>query len=386
MEELSEGYLRIKAERVTQLLDLVGELSLSATAVMQHPRVRELEELDSALHRLGNLIRELQTLSSGLRLVSIGTVLKRMQRLVRDLSHQTGKPLELVIEGGEVQVDKNLVDQLHDPLVHLVRNAVDHGIESPEERAASGKPPVGRITLTALQRGREVHIQVADDGRGLNREAILERAREMGIVAPNEEPDDQTVWRYIFYSGLSTVQRVSSLSGRGVGLDVVQAAVKSLQGRILVDTAAGKGTCITLCIPITLAFLDSLVTCSRGRLYALPIDVVREVIKPSVTQIVHSTAGNAELIRVRDELIPIRRLSRFYHESGEERPLAEQMLVVVHTTGGPVGIPVEEVVGQQSVTVKPLQGISSTIRGGAAYALLESGEVAIVLDCEQVGE
>ncbi len=386
MDELSEGYLRIKAERVTQLLDLVGELSLSATKVIQHPRVRELEELDSALHRLENLIRELQTLSSGLRLISVGTVLKRMQRLVRDLSHQTGKPLELIIEGSEVQVDKSLVDQLHDPLVHLIRNAVDHGIESPEERVAAGKPPTGRITLTAVQRGREVHIKVADDGRGLNRQAILEKAREMGLLAPDEEPDDQTVWRYIFHSGFSTVCQVSSLSGRGVGLDVVQAAVRALQGRILLDTTAGKGTCVTLCIPITLAFLDSLVTCLRGRLYAIPIDVVREIIKPSENQVVRNTAGNSETIRVRDELIPIRRLSRFYNETGSERPLAEQMLVLVNTTAGPVGIPMDEIIGQQSVTVKPLQGLSSSIRGSAAYALLESGEVAIVLDCEQVGK
>jgi two-component system chemotaxis sensor kinase CheA len=171
-----------------------------------------------------------------------------------------------------------------------------------------------------------------------------------------------------------------------VGLDVVQATIRALQGRILVDTSPGRGTWITLCIPITLAFLDSLVTGLRGRLYAIPIDVVREIIKPSENQEVRTPAANSETIRERDELIPVRRLSRFYNEAGSERPLAEQMLVLVNTTDGPVGIPMDEIIGQQSVTVKPLQGLSSSVRGGAAYALLESGEVAIVLDCEQVGK
>ena len=217
-----DAYLRIKAARVTQLLDLVGELGLAAAEVTQHPQLRglELKDFEIAVHRLELLIRELQDLASSLRLVPVGTVFKRMQRLVRDLSHQTGKPLDLVLEGVDTQIDKNLVDQLHDPLMHLIRNAVDHGMESPEERSAAGKPKKGRIILTAAQQGREIHITVADDGQGLNRQAILERAREVGLVGADEEPDDSTVWSYIFHSGMSTAQEVSSLSGRGVGLDV----------------------------------------------------------------------------------------------------------------------------------------------------------------------
>ncbi len=381
------AYLRIKATRVTQLLDLVGELGLAAAEVTQHPQLRglELEGFDIVVHRLELLIRELQDLASSLRLVPVGTVFKRMQRLVRDLSHQTGKPLDLVLEGGDTQIDKNLVDQLHDPLMHLVRNAVDHGIEDPEERTVAGKPEKGRIILTAAQQGREIHITVADDGRGLNREAILERARERGLVDANEEPDDSTVWGYIFHSGLSTVHEVSSLSGRGVGMDVVQATIRSLRGRIMVESLPGQGTVISLCIPLTLAFLDSMVVRLEERLFAIPIDVISEVIKPDAGQVTHTSADDSEVVRVRNELTPVCRLQRFYEEAGEERPLDEQIMVVVQTSNGMLGVPVDEIVGHQQVTIKPLEGQVQDIRAGAGYALLGSGEVAIALDCERLG-
>jgi two-component system chemotaxis sensor kinase CheA len=321
-----------------------------------------------------------------LRLVPIGTVFRRMQRLVRDLSHQTGKPLDLILEGGENQIDKSLVDQLYDPLMHLVRNAVDHGIESPEERIAAGKPETGRIVLEAAQQGREIHITVADDGRGMDREAILRRARELGLAGADEEPDDSTVWSYIFRSGLSTAREVSSLSGRGVGMDVVNDTIQSLRGRILVESFRGMGSVISLCIPLTLAFLDSMVVRLRDRLYAIPIDIIDEVIKPGAEQVTRTSATQSEFVRVRDELTPVCRLPRFYQEAEDERLLVEQILVVVRTTKGLLGVPVDEIVGQQQVTMKPLQGQVQEIRAGAGYALLGSGEVAIALDCERLGQ
>jgi two-component system chemotaxis sensor kinase CheA len=383
-----DAYLRIKAAQVSQLLDLVGELGLAAVEVVHHPELEklELESFESAVHRLENLIRDLQDLASSLRLVPIGTVFKRMQRLIRDLSHQTSKPLNLVLEGGDTPIDKNLVDQLHDPLMHLIRNAVDHGIEAAEERAVAGKPKEGRIVLVAAQQGREIHITVADDGRGLDREAILKRAREIGLVSADEEPDDSTVWSYIFHSGLSTAQEVSSLSGRGVGMDVVNAAIRSLRGRIVVESFRGMGTVIGLCIPLTLAFLDSMIVRQRDRLYAIPIDVVSEVVKPEAAQVTHTSANDGELVRVRNEWTPVCRLQRFYDEAADEHPLIEQILVVVQTTSGMLGIPVDEIVGQQQVTMKPLQGQVRGIRAGAGYALLGSGEVAIMLDCERLGQ
>jgi two-component system chemotaxis sensor kinase CheA len=382
-----DTYLRIQAAQVTHLLDLVGELGLAAADVTQHPDLEalELEGFAISVHRLENLIHELQDLASSLRLVPVGTVFKRMQRLVRDLCQQTGKPITLILQGGDTKIDKSLVDQLHDPLMHLIRNAVGHGIESPQERSAADKPKEGRVTLTAAQQGREIHITVADDGRGLDREAILARAREVGLVGADEVPDDSAIWNYIFHSGLSTASEVSSLSGRGVGLDVVQAAIRSLQGRTVVESSPGEGTRITLCIPLTLAFLDSMVVRLQERLYAIPIDVINEVIKPHAEQVAHASADDSDLIRVRDELMPVCRLQRFYEEAGEERPLVEQIVVVVRTTKGILGVPVDDILGQQQVTMKPLQGQVQDIRAGAGYALLSSGEVAIALDCERLG-
>ncbi|MCP4543560.1 MAG: chemotaxis protein CheA [Chloroflexi bacterium] len=383
-----DAYLRIRAAKVSQLLDLVGELGLAAAEVIHHPKLEELEfeGFESAVHRLENLLRDLQDLTSSLRMVPVGTVFKRMQRLVRDLSHQTNKPLDLILEGVDTQIDKNLVDQLYDPLMHLIRNAVDHGIESADERVAAGKSKKSRIVLAAAQQGREIHITVADDGRGLNRGAILERAREIGLVGADEEPDDNTVWSYIFHSGLSTAQEVSSLSGRGVGMDVVNAAIRSLRGRIVVESFTGLGTVLSLCIPLTLAFLDSMVVGLQDRLYAIPIDVISEVIKPSAEQVTHTSANDTELVRVRDELTPVCRLERFYNDVCPERPLVEQILVVVQTSNGMLGVPVDEIIGQQQVTMKPLRGQIQGVRAGASYALLGSGEVAITLDCERLGQ
>jgi len=382
----SDAFLRIKAAKVSHLLDLVGELGLVAATVTHHPQLEalELDGFDIAVHNLELLIREIQDLTSGLRLVPVGSVFIRTQRQVRDLSQQTGKPVNLTMTGEDIEMDKVLLDQLSDPLMHLVRNALDHGLESPAERLAGGKPEHGNLTLAATQQGREIQIAVADDGRGLNRAKILEKARAGGLISPTEEPDDAAVWRYIFHSGLSTALEVSNLSGRGVGMDVVQTTIQALRGRITVDSQPGQGTCITLHIPLTLAFLDSMIVRSQNRLFAIPIDEVAEVVKPEAEQV--TSVSNDEVVRLRNQLIPVCRLQRFYAEAGRQRSLTEQVLVVVLANQGLLGLPVDEVVGQQQITMKPLNGQLKDIRGGAGCALLASGDIAIALDCEQLSQ
>lgn len=383
-----DSLLKVKAVKVSRLLDLVGELSLVATDVTRHPDLAglELEGHAIAAHNLELLIRELQDLAASLRLVPIGDVFKRMQRLVRDLAHQTDKAVDLVLEGEETEIDKVLIDQLHDPLMHIIRNAVDHGLESTEERLAAGKPEQGRIVLAAHQQGQEIRITVADDGRGLDREKILAKARSQGLIGPHENPDDAVVWNYIFHSGLSTAQEISNLSGRGVGMDVVQAAIRALRGRIIIASQPGEGTCLTLHIPLTLAFVDSMIIRLQKQLYAIPLNVVNEVIKPEAEQVVHSSIDQSELVRIREELVPICRLPKFFQQAEEALSPQEQIMVVVHTTNGPLGLAVDEVIGQQQVTMKPLAGQLKDIRAGAGCVLLGTGEVAIVLDCEQLSQ
>jgi two-component system chemotaxis sensor kinase CheA len=386
-DKTEEAFLRIKADKVTQLLNLVGELSLAAASVRHQAELEGVESdaFESVFHRMDLLVRDLQTLASDLRLIPVAGVFRQMQRLARDLSHQTGKPLDLVLEGGETEIDKVVVDELGDPLVHLIRNAVDHGLEPPTERAAAGKPERGCIRLAAANRGGEILITVSDDGRGLNRARILERCRKLGLFGPTDEPEEVALWDCIFHPGFSTAGTVSSLSGRGVGMDVVQNRIQALRGRVVVSSRPGQGTRVTMHIPLSLAFQDSMIIRSQSRLYAIPVEAIQEIFQPHAGQIVHAAVDRSEAIRVREEMAPICRLQRFYREQGAERPLAEQVMVMIQSSKGIFCLPVDEIIGQQQVTMKPLQGELRHIRAGAGWAMMGSGEVVLALDCERLG-
>jgi len=381
-------FLRVEADKIDRLMDLVGELSLGLSEVIHSPDLvgLELTEFEKSAHRLLMVVREIQDTSAELRKVSVGDVFRRMRRMVRELERQTGKKIELSLVGEDTEIDKVVADRLYEPLVHVLRNSADHGLESTAERVANGKSETGNITLTAAQLGGDIQITVADDGRGLHREKILARARERGLVGMNEEPEDSNLWKVIFQPGFSTAETVTNLSGRGVGMDVLNATMKALRGRISVDSKAGAGTQVNLSIPLSLAFLDSLVMRIGQRLYATPVDVVSEVFRPELRQISTVSAENgAEMIRVREELVPVCRLQRFYGEDCQElKPLETLVIVVFKTSYGQIGLPVDEMYDQQQVVMKPLQGQLSAIRASIGCALLVTGEVAVVLDCEEL--
>jgi len=381
-------FLRVQADKVDRLMDLVGELSLGVSEAIHSPDLvgLELSEFEKSAHRLRMIVREIQDTAAELRQVSVGDVFRRMRRMVRELERQTGKKIELAMVGEDTEIDKVVADRLYEPLVHVLRNSADHGLESPAERVAVGKPETGRITLTAAQLGGDIQITVADDGRGLHREKILARARERGLVGINEEPEDSSLWKVIFQPGFSTAEAVTNLSGRGVGMDVLNATMKDLRGRIAVDSKAGDGTRVNLSIPLSLAFLDSLVMRIGQRLYATPVDVVSEVFRPELGQISTVSAGNgAEMIRVREHMVPVCRLQRFYGEDCQTlQPLDTLVIVVFKTSFGQIGLPVDEMYDQQQVVMKPLQGQLGSIRASLGCALLGTGEIAVVLDCEEL--
>ncbi len=380
-----DNFLRISADKVGRLMDLVGELGLVSAEILHHPDLEglDLKGFESSAHRLEGLIREIQDESSGLRLVPVGSVFKRMQRLVRDVSKQINKDIALVLVGEDTEVDKVIVDRLYDPLVHLVRNSADHGLETAEERKAAGKKGKGTITLAASQQGGEVQILIRDDGKGMNRERILSRAVERGLIGADENPDDETVWNFIFDAGFSTNDQVSKLSGRGVGMDVVKTTIQELRGRIEVKSAPGRGSTVILRIPLTLAFLDAMVIRLGQRLFAIPVDVVSEAFKVKENQVTSTSVDGSEVIRVRDVLIPVLRLEDFYEEDYEHSSLVGRIVVLARTSHGEVALPIDEIVSQQQVTMKPLQGQLKKIRAGVGCAMLGSGDVAIALDCEQ---
>jgi two-component system, chemotaxis family, sensor kinase CheA len=384
------GLMRVPSERIGRLMDLVAELSLSVAETVRSPDLAglELSHFETAVHRLMMIVREVQDAATDMRLVPVDEVFKRLRRMVRELERQTGKKIEVIVTGGETQIDKLVADRLYDPLLHVLRNAADHGLEPPAERLAAGKPETGRIFLSASQVGSEVRIVVVDDGRGLNRARILAKARERGLFGPDEEPEPAALWKIIFEPGFSTAENVSNLSGRGVGMDVLNTTMAELRGRILVDSTQGEGTRVALHIPVSLAFLDCIIMRLGPRLFAVPIEVVSEIARPGPDDLPRLSAdGGREIFRLRGQSVPVCRLERFFDGINDPpRPAnaPPQVIVVFQTASGLLAVPVDEILDRQQVVMKPLAGRLSRIRASYGCALLGTGEVALVLDCERL--
>ncbi len=388
----SGGLLRVSAEKVSRLMDLVGELSLSVSEVVRSPDLTragiDLTEFEKSAHRLTMVVREVQDAAAELRLVPVGEVFRRLRRMVRELERQTGKQIELILEGEDTAIDKVVSDRLYEPLLHVIRNSAGHGLETPGERKAAGKPETGRIVLAAAQLGSEIQITIEDDGRGLNRERILARARERGLIGAEAEPDDPSLWRLILEPGFSTAEHVTALSGRGVGMDVLNSTMKDLRGRIAIGSQNGRGCRVRLSIPVTLAFLDCLVMRLGHRLFATPVDAVANIFRPSAGQIVEIPGEEGgEMVRVWESYVPICRLPHFYGEESDGlTPLDRSTVVVFNTSSGLIGLPVDEMLNQQQVVMKPLTGQLENIRASWGCALLGTGEIALVLDCERLAK
>jgi two-component system chemotaxis sensor kinase CheA len=381
--------LRVSSDKIGRLMDLVGELSLSVSETINSPELVELDLVgfEAAAHRLSMIVREVQDAATELRLVPVGEVFRRLKRMVRELERETGKKIELVIEGDDTAIDKMVADRLYDPLLHVVRNSIDHGIEAPEARTEAGKPPKGKLTLSAAQTGSEVRIQVIDDGRGLSRDKILKKARERGLFGPTEEPEPSALWKVIFQPGFSTAEAVTTLSGRGVGMDVLNSTMKDLRGRIAVDSEAGAGTTVSLHIPLSLAFLDCIIMRLGTQLFSVPVEDISEITKPGNGDIVEISAKNGEeMLRLRGHMIPVVRLDKFYHRlSPSDHALRDMVFIVFETSHGRIAVPVDEVLDRQQVVMKKLTGTLANVRASWGCALLSGGEVALVLDCERLG-
>ena len=383
------GLVRVSSDKIGRLMDLVGELSLSVSETVNSPDLEglELAGFETAVHRLTMIVREVQDVATELRLVPLDDVFKRLRRMVRELERQTHKKVNLVVEGADTPIDKMVADKLYDPLLHVLRNSADHGLEGPEERVEAGKSERGTITLSATQIGSEVRITVADDGRGLNREKILKRARERGMFGPDEEPEPSVLWRAIFEPGFSTAENVSNLSGRGVGMDVLNTTMNQLRGRITVDSEQGKGTRVSLHIPVSLAFLDCIILRLGVQLFAVPVDSVAEIVRPTNGEVTSISAESyREMLKIRGNHIPVCRLDEFYNGATGEKPDTDlpEILVVFNTDTGEIAIPVDEVLDRQQVVMKPLTGRLMNVRASFGCALLGTGEVALVLDCERI--
>jgi two-component system chemotaxis sensor kinase CheA len=376
--------VRVDLDRIDKLMNLVGEIvitqSMLAECVRSLPYDVHAKTAEGML-TLSRQTRELQDHVMAVRAQPVKAVFQRMPRLVRELAQTLGKEVRLVLEGENTEVDKTIIEELADPLTHMIRNSMDHGLETPDERAAAGKPREGTIRLIAEHRAGRIVISVTDDGRGIGRERLLAKARSRGLVGADERLAPEEIDQLIFAAGLSTADAVSDISGRGVGMDVVRRNVESLGGRISVDSEPGRGCKFTLALPLTLAVLEGMVIrCGNDR-YVIPIASVIETQHLAATPIERLPFGQ-EVLRWRGEVTPLYRLGAVMGSTGTTR---ENIIIIAENErGNNVGIAVDEIVGQQQVVVKSLEANYGAVNGASAATILGDGLVALILDIDSM--
>jgi two-component system chemotaxis sensor kinase CheA len=368
--------VRVPAERLDELMDRVGELVIAQSRLSQLANSSADIMLRSVSEDVERLSGELRDTMMVLRMVPVGSLFARFRRLVHDLSRETGKEIELITEGETTEVDKTVVERLADPLVHLVRNSIDHGIEGPDERRASGKESAGKLILSAHQTGGEVIITIKDDGRGINRERVRAKAESSGLIQPGQQLMDQELLQLIFQPGFSTAAQVTNLSGRGVGMDVVKKTVEALRGTIDMSSKPGEGSEVSLRIPLTLAIIDGLlVRVGKGR-YVVPLSAVEECLEISIEEDLRSRGRS--FISLRDSLVPFLRLRELFRTGTQ--PDQHQKVVVISTGTERVGLVVDQIIGDHQTVIKSMSKLHHDVVTFSGATILGDGSVALILD------
>lgn len=379
----SRSAVKVDTAKLDQLVDLVGELVIAQSLVQLDPALAALGDPKTAknLNQLGRITSELQKTAMSLRVIPVGQAFQRMARVFRDLVRESNKQARLETAGEDAELDRTIVEQLADPLMHMVRNAVDHGLEPPEAREKAGKPAEGRIRLSATHQSGHVVIEVSDDGRGLDQDKILRKAIERGLVKEHAQLSPSEILDLIFEPGFSTSEQVTAISGRGVGMDVVKREIEKLRGRVEVRSEAGKGTTFFLRVPLTLAIIDALVVKHGVNRFILPLFTVREILKPRGQEI-NTVEGRHEVALLRDRIVPVLRMETLLGELNSSKPTEDSVLVVVEAGPRRVALAVDEVVGKQEVVIKSLGDWMGRVRGVAGGAILGDGSVGIILDLD----
>lgn len=368
--------LRVPAERLDELMDRVGELVIAQARLSQIANSSSDTALKTIAEELERLSSGLRDTTMGIRMVPIGTIFSRFRRLVHDLSGELGKQIEFITTGEETELDKTVIERLADPLVHLIRNSVDHGLESAEKRVAAGKSPKGTVRLSAVYSGAEVAISVIDDGAGLNHERIRAKAEENGLITADAKLTEQELNHLIFAPGFSTAKEVTALSGRGVGMDVVKRTIDGLRGTIDVSTTPGKGSVFTLRLPLTLAIIDGmLIRVGNGR-YTIPLAAVEECVELPVG--LEASAKGRNFLDIRGALVPYLRLREVFGLKGQGD--AHEKVVIVSSGEGRVGLVVDQIIGNNQTVIKQLSKLHSGIKSFSGATILGDGTVALILD------
>lgn len=373
--------IRVSVEKVDQLINLIGELVITNAMLEQRsggldPMTHE--RLLNSISQLGRNTRELQEAVMSIRMMPMDFVFSRFPRMVRDLASKLGKKVDFITNGAATELDKGLIERIVDPLTHLVRNSIDHGIEMPAARVASGKSEAGRLFLSAGHQGGNIVIEVSDDGAGLNRERILAKASQNGLSV-SENMSDEEVWQLIFAPGFSTAEQVTDVSGRGVGMDVVKRNIASMGGSVDIRSARGFGTTISISLPLTLAILDGMSIRSGEEVYILPLSFVVESLQPALADI-REIAGRGRVLKVRGEYLPLIPLYQMFEIQPRITDPSEGIVVILETEGKKAALFVDELVGQQQVVVKNLEANYRKVAGISGATILGDGGVALILD------
>jgi two-component system chemotaxis sensor kinase CheA len=379
----SSGFVKLDTAKLDNLVDLVGELVIAHSMVVQNPDVQMINSLQlvRCLRQLSRITTELQRNAMSLRMVPIRAMFNKMNRLVRDLAAQQRKQVQLVLEGEETELDRNIVEKLSDPLVHMIRNAVDHGLEHPADRVAQGKPELGTIRLTAAHQRGGIVIRIQDDGKGLDRGRILAKAIDSGLVKANADLTESEIFSLIFQPGFSTAESVTDLSGRGVGMDVVGRNIENLRGKVEIQSLPGQGTTFTILLPLTLAIIDGLLVGVGGDRYIIPTLSVRESFRPP-PGMVTSVHGRGEVVSVRGRQTPLLRLGQYLGTASRAIKPEDGIIVVVESGDAARGLLVDELIGKQEVVIKSLGRAFRQQNLLAGSAVLGDGWVGLILDVD----
>jgi two-component system chemotaxis sensor kinase CheA len=380
--------IRVDLEKVDRLVNMVGELVITEAMLRAQTRTLAVEQFAGLMRGIDELsqhTRDLQEAVMSVRMQPVKSIFARMPRVVRDISTQCGKDIRLVTQGENTEVDKTVIEQLSDPLMHMIRNSCDHGIETPDVRVDNGKLAQGLILLSANHRGGRIIIEIRDDGAGINRERVLAKAKEKNLVAADALLADEEIDNMIFMAGFSTAEKVTNISGRGVGMDVVKRNIEGMGGTVRVHNTPGVGSRFTISLPLTLAILDGMIVRVGGEHYIIPITSIIETLRPKA-EAVHHVEGHNDVINVRGEFVSVVYLHRAFGIPDAQDDPAKALVVLVESNGQKMGLVVDELIGQQQVVIKSLEANADPAPGVSGATILGDGRVSLILDINDLAQ
>ncbi len=375
---LADASIRVDTTKLDALVDAVGELVIAQSMVSMADAISHDEKLGRNVSQVTKIVRDVQETAMAMRMVPIGHTFQKMRRLVRDLSRKAGKTVNLTINGEDTELDKNVIQEISDPLVHMVRNAIDHGIGSPEARRQAGKPEEGQVWLDAYHQGDSIVIGVRDDGQGLDYDKLVAKGIERGLIAPGDQPSEQQAFALIMQPGFSTAEQVTDVSGRGVGMDVVRRNIEKLRGKIEISSEKGRGSTFHIRLPLTLAIIDGMLIRVADERFIIPTILIEQSLQPEPKQIT-SVQHRGAMLQVRGELCPLIQVGALF-EYGPPIDPCEHLVVIVQSEGRKIGLVVDELIGQQQVVIKTLGERFKQVKGVSGAAILGDGRVGVILE------